>query len=226
VPLIASSRQERHPRYSPEGKKIAFISLRSGNWQLWVCDSDGANTVQLTSFERGEVRKPEWSNDGREIEFKSNAEGSFRYYAIDASGGVPRKLDASTVSVAARLSDTAQVARSPDGRFLYFGRDGSIWREPAKGGADSARKLFSFDGIIPEAGLAVDRWGVYFVAKPSSERPGEMMFYRFPNGPVSRVEGVESPSFYGSSVSPDGRYLLYTKFTATGSDLMLVEDFR
>jgi hypothetical protein len=53
-----------------------------------------------------------------------------------------------------------------------------------------------------------------------------MMFYRFPNGPVSKMTGVDSPSLYGSSVSPDGRYLLYTKFTATGSDLMLVDDFR
>jgi Tol biopolymer transport system component len=226
VPLIASSRQERYPRYSPDGKKIAFRSLRSGNWQLWVCDSDGTNVVQLTSFERGEVRAPEWTDDSREIQFSSNVDGTFREYAINAGGGVPRRLEDSARSNLAQLTPTVQPAKSPDGKYIYFGRDGTMWRQPADGGPDSGREVFRFDGIIPESGLAVDRWGIYFVANPSSTKPGEMMFYRFPNGPVTKVAGVDSPSFYGSSVSPDGRYLLYTKFTATGSDLMLVDNFR
>ncbi len=222
-PLIASSRHDRFPRYSPDGKRIAFISLRSGNWQLWVCDSDGANLVQLTSFERGEVRSPAWSNDGREILFRSNSAGSFQHYTIDVRGGVPPKIEASSAPNRALL---AQIAKSPDRRFLYFGLNGRIWRQPVDGGTDSAREVFSFDGIINDSGLAVDHWGIYFVAKPSAMKPGEMMFYRFPAGPVSKVTGVDSPSFYGSSVSPDGRYLLYTRFTATGSDLMLVDNFR
>jgi Tol biopolymer transport system component len=192
-----------------------------------VCDSDGGNLVQLTSFGRGEVRRPEWSGDGREIEFKANPDGVFRYYAIDAAGGTSRTLDASAASMRARLSDMAQVAPSADGRFLYFGRDGSFWRKPAQEETGLAQKIFSFDGVITEAGLAVDRWGIYFVTNfYSSMQPGQMMFYRFPSGPVSKVKGVDSPSYYGSSISPDARYLLYTKFTATGSDLMLVENFR
>lgn len=226
-PLIASSRHERYPRYSPDGKKISFISLRSGNWQLWTCDSDGGNLAQLTSFDRGEISRPEWTADGREIEFKSNAEGTSSYYAINAAGGKPRKLDASSISTRTRIASFAQGGGSLDGRYLYFGLDGSMWRVPAQGPTDSPYKVFSFDGILPEAGLGVDRWGIYFVANISSSlRPGEMMFYHFPNGPVSKVKGVDAPSYYGSTVSPDGRYLLYTKFTATGSDLMLVENFR
>ena len=50
------------------------------------------------------------------------------------------------------------------------------------------------------------------------------MFYRFPNGPITKVTGVEMR--YGLSLSPDGHYLIYTKMTFTGSDLMLVENFR
>jgi Tol biopolymer transport system component len=226
VPLIASSRHDRFPRYSPDGKRIAFISLRSGNWQLWVCDSDGANLVQLTSFERGEIRSPEWNNDGGKILFRSNSEGSSQYYTIDVRGGVPPKIEATSAPDGALLANTSQTAKSPDGRFLYFGLNGRIWRQPVDGGEDSLREVFSFDGIINDSGIAVDRWGIYFVAKPSVTKPGEMMFYRFPAGPVSKMTGVESPSLYGSSVSPDGRYLLYTKFTATGSDLMLVDNFR
>jgi Tol biopolymer transport system component len=226
VPLIASSRLERHPRYSPDGKKISFVSLRTGKWQLWVCDSEGGNLQQLTSFDRGEVRRPEWSDDSRQIEFKANPDGAFRYYAIDAAGGAPRQIDISAASIRARLSDVTQIAPSLDGRFLYFARTGSIWRVPAHGEINSAVKVFSLDGIIPEEGLAVDRRGIYFVTNFSSSlQPGQMMFYRFFDGRISKVTGADDPSYYGSSVSPDGRYLLYTKFTATGSDLMLVENF-
>src|SRR5262249_33993109 len=191
VPLIASSRQERLPRYSPDGRKIAFISLRSGNWQLWVCDSDGTNVVQLTSFERGEVRHPEWSDDSREIVFSSNAEGSFQYYVVGPGGGQPPKRKTSAVSMLSRLEESFQVVKAPDRRFFYFGHDGSMWREPADGGTDLTQKLFDFDGIIPDSSVAVDRWGLYFVAKPAAEKPGEMMFYRFPNGPVTKVAGVD-----------------------------------
>jgi len=50
VRFISSSRREDTPDFSPDGKKITFGSNRSGNWEIWVCDSDGRNPVQLTSF--------------------------------------------------------------------------------------------------------------------------------------------------------------------------------
>jgi hypothetical protein len=50
------------------------------------------------------------------------------------------------------------------------------------------------------------------------------MFYHFPKGPITKIAGVETR--YGFSLSPDGHYLIYTKMTSTGSDLMLVENFR
>ena len=50
-PLIASTKSEDHPRYSPDGTKIAFVSRRSGTQEIWVCASDGSNPVRLTSME-------------------------------------------------------------------------------------------------------------------------------------------------------------------------------
>lgn len=93
IPLIASSRLDRFPRYSPDGKRIAFVSLRSGDWQLWVADASGANAVQATSFEQSEVAFPTWSPDSRQIGFVSNAEGDYEAYVVDAGGGKPRKLE-------------------------------------------------------------------------------------------------------------------------------------
>jgi Tol biopolymer transport system component/DNA-binding winged helix-turn-helix (wHTH) protein len=48
--FISSTRSECCPWYSPDGKKIAFVSERSGAHEVWVCDSDGSNPVPLTSF--------------------------------------------------------------------------------------------------------------------------------------------------------------------------------
>lgn len=63
IPLIASSRLERFPRYAPDGKRIAFVSLRSGDWQLWIADERGANAVQMTSFEDSELMVGGWQID-------------------------------------------------------------------------------------------------------------------------------------------------------------------
>ncbi len=48
-PLIASTRSELMPDFSPDGTKIAFQSNRSGDHAIWLCDRDGSNTLQLTA---------------------------------------------------------------------------------------------------------------------------------------------------------------------------------
>src|SRR6476661_7406093 len=46
--FIASTRTEDSPQYSPDGKRIAFSSTRSGYEEIWVCDRDGSNPTRLT----------------------------------------------------------------------------------------------------------------------------------------------------------------------------------
>jgi eukaryotic-like serine/threonine-protein kinase len=255
VPLIASSRLERYPNYSPDGNKIAFVSLRSGNWQLWVANSDGGNAAQMTSFESGEVAFPSWSPDGRQIGFTSNTDGGQLAYTVDATGGKPRKLDALGANVAnwkwsrdgrwiLFLSNrnsgrqlwkipaaggapeeltrrgAATFAQSIDGKLIYYLRPGGIWCVPVDGGAE--HEVFKSD--IEPGTLDVNRFGIYFNAPSIVTTNGDLMFYPFPNGPVTKVAGVALR--YGLSASPDGRWLVYTKLTSTGSDLMLVENFR
>ena len=100
-------------------------------------------------------------------------------------------------------------------------RDGAVVTVPGDG--SDSREVFKFNGTIT---LREDRRGLYLRTGGGTNTPGEMMFYRLPNGPVTKLPAIEAPSSYGFSISPDGRYLIYSKFTSSGSDLMLVENFK
>ena len=127
--LIASTRMDAVPAFSPDGKKIAFASYRSGTPQVWVCNRDGSNANPLTSFPEPGAGLPNWSPDGRHIAFDSSVGGSWDVYVIAAHGGAPRQLTAeSTFEGASNWSR--------DGRWIYFGSDRSgkfeIWKVPPR----------------------------------------------------------------------------------------------
>ena len=69
-PLTNSGKKDRHPRWSPDGKRILFESNRGGDFQLWVIDLDGGEARQLTNIST-EASNAIWSRDGRQIAFVS-----------------------------------------------------------------------------------------------------------------------------------------------------------
>lgn len=132
VRLISSTFQDNSQRYSPDGRKIAFCSQRSGANEVWVSDSDGSNPVQLTRFGRALNGTPRWSPDSRWIVLDSRIEGQPDIYVISAEGGALRRLTS---------EPTQEVVPSwsHDGRWIYFGSNRSgefqVWKMPAEGGA-------------------------------------------------------------------------------------------
>ena len=61
--IAPSSAEDSEPRFSPDGAKLVFRSLRTGALELWVADSDGSHPVQLTST-AGHLGSAQWSPDG------------------------------------------------------------------------------------------------------------------------------------------------------------------
>lgn len=60
---------DRYPRWSPDGKRIAFASDRSGNYEVWLMDSDGTNLNQITTFTQNQGSFPIWSPDGNRMSY-------------------------------------------------------------------------------------------------------------------------------------------------------------
>jgi len=67
---LTSSSNDRVPRWSPDGKRIAFQSQRSGRWEIWLMNADGTGARQLTSTGTVQgVVNPVWAPDGRRLAF-------------------------------------------------------------------------------------------------------------------------------------------------------------
>lgn len=58
---------DRYPRWSPDGKKIAFTSDRTGNYEIWTIDVDGNNLRQVTFKSKAETSFPIWAPDGHRL---------------------------------------------------------------------------------------------------------------------------------------------------------------
>jgi eukaryotic-like serine/threonine-protein kinase len=162
--FISSTRTQETPQYSPDGKKIAFASDRSGGSQIWVCNSDASNPVQLTFMDASNTGTPRWSPDGRSIVFDSTASGNLGIYTISADGGSPRPL-----VVDSHLNAGASFSR--DGHWVYFVSDRSgkyeIWKVPSGGG--QVVQVTSHTGWMPME--ATDGKVLYYVKTQLSVDP-------------------------------------------------------
>ncbi len=208
--LISSTRLEKQPQFSPDGNRIAFGSSRSGNEEIWVCDSDGSNPVQLTSFRGLQVGSPRWSPDGERIVFDAVLSDSLEIYLISSDGGAPTRLTSDS-------HRDISPSWSHDGRWLYFASDRGgtpqIWKMPTNAASPSA------------SAVQITQNGGNFA--PFESKDGEFVYYlrggdlwRVPRdgGEEVRVlEGVKGGGGY--ALTGQGIYFLSPASAAGATDL-------
>jgi dipeptidyl aminopeptidase/acylaminoacyl peptidase len=141
---VASTRGDNFPALSPDGKRLAFFSTRSGELELWVGDPNGSNAVQLTTL-NSLPGYPRWSPDGQTLTFHSDPEGHAAVLTIPANGGKPRIVTPGPAS-------GGYPSYSRDGRTIYFtGPDAQgqphVWKMPTSG--DPPTALTGTRGDIP-----------------------------------------------------------------------------
>ena len=109
-----------HPRISPDGKSIAFISDRKGQNNLWVMDADGSNARQVQNDREARAFEPAWTPDGqfiviRRTNLRPNAgPGGAGLWMFHRDGGEGVELTGRDQQGAASPS------LSQDGKYLYF----------------------------------------------------------------------------------------------------------
>ncbi len=188
---IASTSEDGAPQYSPDGTKIVFGSGRSGDGELWVCEADGSNAAQLTSFPGAVVDTFSWAGDSRSVIVNLRRAG-FETYLVNLDGSAPRRL---TTDVPIE----SYPIFSGDGRFVYFGSRKSgasqIWKAPVSGGP--ATQVTRNGGVV--AAESADGKFLYFT--PDVNKPG-LWRMPLPSGEPSLL----IPAAYGWTLAPNGVY--------------------
>jgi Tol biopolymer transport system component len=131
-PWISSSGMNSSPRFSPDGKRVAFRSNRSGRSEIWVFDVESGQSRRLTFFDGPVTGSPRWSADGMRIAFDSRKFGQANIFVVPAGGGEPQRFTSGN-------TNEMLPAWSPAGDYIYYtsDREGflSVWRKPVNGGA-------------------------------------------------------------------------------------------
>ena len=83
IPHLSESSGSTHgsAAFSPDGKRIAFVSSADGNAEIYLMNSDGAGLLRLTR-NKAEDTTPQFSKDGKNLIFTSNRNGRFALYQI------------------------------------------------------------------------------------------------------------------------------------------------
>jgi WD40 repeat protein len=213
-----------------------FYSNARGSLDIYVIDAEGGGLRQLTDHSSVDTN-PDWSADGNWIYFQSNRSGSNRLWKVPVAGG-----DAVPVG-----EIRGSAVESLDGKFLYFGKGWpdtyGIWRVPTSGGAET-----QFINLVhPTGGWVVMDDGIFYISKPNEKGSqgqalDNWLLRELPNfgpNPVSYIRfkdfasgsdrvavAIQGNVVWGLTVSPDRRTFLYNLSDESGSDLMLVENFR
>jgi imidazolonepropionase-like amidohydrolase/Tol biopolymer transport system component len=117
---------EQQPRFSPDGRRIAFVSDRGGGDNIWIMNADGSDKRQLTKEDFRLLNQPSWSPDGRFIIAKKHfttgrslGTGEVWLYHVSGGGGVPLVKKPNEV----HQKELGEPIYAPDGKSFYYTRN-------------------------------------------------------------------------------------------------------
>lgn len=154
VPIRTGRAWDMQPRFSPNGKWIAFTSDREGGDNIWVMDRDGSNPRALTKETFRLLNSPTWSPDSRFIAARKHftsgrslGAGEIWLYHHEGGGGLQMTKKPND------QKDLGEPAFSPDGKYLYYSQDttpGSTFEydKDANTGIYSIQRLTLSDGKV------------------------------------------------------------------------------
>ncbi len=200
IRLTEDQAEDWQPAWSPDGHRLAFVSNRSGEDQIYVM---GANGAELTCLTEGAGRNwaPAWSPDGTRFAFVSDRDGQTEIYVMEADGSKPTRL---TDDPAHDLDP----AWSPDNTRIAFvstrAGDADIYVMEADG--SNPINLNASDPTYE----ATPAWAPDGRIAFTSNRDGNMEIYVMEADGSNPTRLTDEPSSDTNPVwSPDGHYIAF-----------------
>ncbi len=225
---------DSQPKFSPDGKWIAFISDREGSENVWIMHADGSGVKEVSKDPNNEFASPSWSPDGNYIFVSKAGFGINTFeiwmYHVDGGSGVQITKAKPTPTTPRRERGNAiGVVASPDGKYLYYAkRQGGFQYNaqfPLWQVARRDRKTGDEDILLEQAEssfrpvLSPDGTQLLYVTRYETEsglrlrnlRTGEDHWVRYPVTRDDQESRFTRDLFPGFAFLPDGKEIVYNQ---------------
>ena len=191
------------PSWSPDGKKVAYVSFEDRKPVIYVHELATGRRIALSN-QKGNNSAPAWSPDGRKLAISLSKDGNTQIYSINADGtGLQRLTRGNTI-------DT-EPQYSADGRYIYFtsdrGGNPQIYRMSVEGEqAEGVKRVTYKQGFVTSPRISPDGKFLAYIANIGGAY--RLYILNLATGDAQALtDGTsdESPSF-----AANGRYVLYS----------------
>ena len=142
--LTSGMAYDAQPRFSPDGKKIVYISDRSGGENVWTISLDAKDTMQVTKGNNNLYQSPEWTPDGKYIIASKSGGlgGAAKLWIYHVDGGSGQALVGGAPGANPQLAQLKMTgaAFGPDKRYIWYAQRTGDWQ---------------YNAILPQYQLAV-----------------------------------------------------------------------
>ena len=210
VELAPSTHDQSYPRYSHDGKRIAFTSTRTGHPEIWVANADGSQPVQLTDLRHQLTEAGHWCPADEAIAFVSQDRGDRQLYLVRSTGGKPIAL----------------TNEDGVGSGTGWARDGSgYYYNSVRAGRREVRKVLRGGGHSEAVtrdegrnGFESSRGTLYYWGRPGMDKPVVLMRRTTEGDGEMRLLPLADPCCT-PEVAPEGFY-----YKSLGSDEIYLYD--
>ncbi len=218
--LVSHPATESRPVYSPDGKRLAFVSNRTGAGDIYILDFS-TNDLQRLTFDTAPEQLDAWSRDGEWIYFSSNADdiaGMNDIFRVRANGGTPLPFSAD------RYTNEFGAAPAPDGSgdsiaFTARGISNSQWWRRGRSHIDESeiwlkRGAASYERLTERGAKqlwtmwSADGSRIYFV----SDRSGAQNLWTLPlKGQAKQLTNFTDGRVVWANISYDGKQIVFER---------------
>ncbi len=218
--LVSHPATESRPVYSPDGKRLAFVSNRTGAGDIYILDFS-TNDLQRLTFDTAPEQLDAWSRDGEWIYFSSNADdiaGMNDIFRVRANGGTPLPFSAD------RYTNEFGASPAPDGSgdsiaFTARGISNSQWWRRGRSHIDESeiwlkRGAASYERLTERGAKqlwtmwSADGSRIYFV----SDRSGAQNLWTLPlKGQAKQLTNFTDGRVVWANISYDGKQIVFER---------------